>query len=136
MSLSILDKLRRKKNPRVLNYYNGVVRRNREDKLKQLQFEEENAKLHNIKVIEENERRVRDALIEKNKHLKKAMEMPKEEDSKKDIDIIQNVTLNSMISGFLTSISKEKYIKSNRSNFKNLNIQEQQVLFKLFASYI
>ena len=134
--MSLLEKLRRNKNPRVLNYYNGVVRRNQEDKLKKLRFEEENAKLHNIKVIEENERRVRDALIEKNKHLKKAMEMPKAEDSRKDIDIIQNVTLNSMISGFLTSSSKEKYIKSNRSNFKALNIQEQQVLFKLFASYI
>ena len=101
-----------------------------------MKFEEENARLHNIKIIEENERMVREAIIEKNKHLKRAMEMPKEEDSRKDREIIQNLTLNSMISGFLTSVSKEKYIKANRANFKNLNIQEQQVLFKLFASYL
>ena len=131
MSYSYLENLKRNRKNKMLNYYENVVLKN-----KKITDDIENDRLYNIRIIEENQKKMQEEIIKTRQFLAESIKQKKQKPDGGDNHIIQNNNIVSLSTGFLTTENKDDYIIENRKNFKNLNLKEQQNLFKLYYMYI
>ncbi len=136
--MSILEELRRKRNGKSLNYYQSIINREQSNTIQEERVFDsiKTSRSFDIKVINDNKRKLGDKVVKSRAELKRKMETPKLDDTIKNNRIVQNNTLSSLISGFLDSKNKKKYIKDNRVSFKNLDPVQQRTLFKLYIKYL
>ncbi len=138
--MSLLQQMRMNRNSKAQNYYNSLVAR--ENASGTLPPEEKAfdptriSRSHNIKVITDNKRKLTDRVIKTRAEVKRKMELPKASEVEKNEREVQNSDLTSLISGFLDSENKKKYIKVNNKSFKGLPSVEQRTLFSLYLKYL
>ncbi len=133
-----MDALRRKRNSKALNYYNDILaRENASIPAEERVFDSiRMSRNHNVKIINENKRRLGDKVVKTRAEVKRKMEMGKAPEVEKNERTVRNNTLTSLISGFLDSKNKKKYIKDNSENFKGLEPIAQRTLFNLYLKYL
>ncbi len=136
--MSLLQQMRQKRNSKSLNYYNSILARENQT----LPQEERTfdpiriSRNHNIKVINENKKRLGDKVVKTRAEVKRKMELGKAPEVEKNERIVHNESLTALISGFLDSKEKKKYIKKNNKSFKNLDAVQQRTLFNLYMKYL
>ncbi len=89
-----------------------------------------------IKKIEENEQLLSDNIIKSRVNLMRKMRERKKVNIEKNKHIVINNTFEGMRAGIVDSKDKKKYIEANAETFKNLEINEQKIIFKLFLDYL
>ncbi len=130
--------MRRKRNGKAHNFYQDIINESQQKTLEDEKVVDSIrlSRHHNIKVIDENKKRLNESIVKTKAEVKRKMEMGKAPIVEKNIREVQNTTFDSLISGFLDSVNKKKYIKINKENFKNLDAVQQRTLFKLYISYL
>ncbi len=133
-----MDSLRRKRNSRALNYYNDILaRENASIPAEERVFDSiRMSRNHNIKIINENKKRLGDKIVKTRAEVIRKMELGKAPEVEKNERTVHNNTLTSLISGFLDSKNKNKYIKDNKVSFKGLEPIQQRTLFNLYMKYL
>lgn len=108
------------RNRRRIDFYNDLLRKNREDP---------------ITKDKDDRDAIQDILIEKSNDFKKINIIAKAKDLKKD-NVLVNRKFSQMYNGFLNTKDKDAYIYANRNYFKLLNSKEQGKLLKLYIDFI
>lgn len=136
--MNLLEKIRRRNTDSSLLYYQSIINREQRitTKKEKLKDDVKVSRSFDIKEIDENKKILTEKLIKSRQELQKKMEMAKEPNISKNKRILEFSTLNTLMSGFLDSKNKKGFIKKNSENFKNLEMDEQKILFKLFMDYI
>jgi len=129
--MSLLNQLRARNLPRGVHYFHDLVSKKEQEK-----YEEERNRLYNQQLQEEKRKEELKQLQELEQRREEAMKQEKEKDAPKDKSIVKNKSLVELMNGVLTTSNKEKYIRDNKNAFKQLSIQEQQTLFKLYSQLI
>ena len=128
---SYLGNLKRNRKSKMLNFYDDIITKNQK-----IADDIENDRLYNIRIIEENQKKMQEEIIKTRQFLAESIKQKKQKPDGGDNHIIQNNNIVTLSTGFLTTENKDDYIIENRKNFKNLNLKEQQKLFKLYYMYI
>ena len=92
-------------------------------------------RLYDIKQVKEEEKQERENIKISKENREEVMKKKEVIEEEKD-NLIKNKNLGDLISGFLSTKDREKYISINADNFKNLPPQEQQTLYKVYYKYL
>ncbi len=136
--MSVLDKLRLDRNNKSLLYYQLLINKGQkkvgtEDKVND---DIRVSRNHDIKVINKNKKNQDIQSAKTRLDVKRKMMMKQLEDTERNSRIVSNTSFDGLRAGFLDSKNKKKYIKQNQTNFKNMPVDDQRSLFKLFMDYI
>jgi len=137
--MSLLQQLRNKRRPRGVRFLENVsnrVKKIEEEALQKARDQVERDRMVHIEKIKEEEKKERENIKKVNESREEVMKQNITEENEKDTNIIKNTTLNSLITGFLSTKDKPKYIKKNSKAFKALNHIEQQTLYNLYLRYL
>ena len=136
--MSLLEQMRRKKNNTSLLYYQLLINKGQNKVIKADKvFDDVNvSRNHDIKVIDKNKINLDIQRAKTRLDVDRKMMMKTLEDTERNTRVVSNNSLDSLKAGFLDSKNKKKYIKNNEVNFKNLPVEEQRNLFKIFMDYL
>lgn len=136
--MSLLQKLRQDRNSSSLNYYQGLINREQNKTIKEEKVIDDikSSRSFDVKLIEENKRILEEKKVKTRVELKRKMILKRIDDKKRNVRIISNTSLTDLIAGFLDTKDKSKYIKQNAKNFKELPVEEQRNLFKIYMDFL
>lgn len=136
--MSLLRELKRQRTDSRMLFYQDIINKNKNRQIKEDRVLDDvkTSRVPFIKVITENERRKQDQIFKTQVDRQKAMEEDKKEEPEKNENILLDDTLETMKAGIHDSKDKNEYVKNNRENFKNLNNEDQRIIFKIFLDLI
>lgn len=135
---SLLEQMRMNKNNKSLLYYQLLINKGQKKVIKEDKVDDDIkvSRSYDIKVIDKNKINIDIQSAKTRLDVKRRMMMKTLEDTERNNRIVSNTSLDSLKAGFLDSKNKKKYIKNNSVNFKNLSVEEQRSLYKIFLDYI
>lgn len=134
--MSLLQQLRRSRNISSLDYYQSLIKNNQRTEIKDdiVTDDVRTSRHYDIKVIMDNKKKLVEKLARTRIDVKRAMEEEMKTEPEKNTRILTTKTMDGMISGLHDSKNIKKFITDNSDNFKELEINEQRTLFKLFLN--
>ena len=135
---STLEKLRLNRTNRSLLYYQLLINKGQRKEIKEDKVFDDIrvSRNYDIKVIDKNKINLEIQKAKTRLDVDRRMMMKHLEDTERNTRIVSNSSLDGLRAGYLDSINKKKYIKNNSVNFKNLPVEDQRALYKIFLDYL
>ena len=136
--MSALEKLRLDRNNKSSLYYQLLINKGQRKVIKEDKVGDDVrvSRNYDIKVIDKNKINLDIQKAKTRLDVKRRMMMKQLEDTERNTRIVSNTSVDSIKAGFLDSVNKKKYIKDNAVNFKNLPVEEQRCLYKIFLDFL